>query len=168
MRQAFGCYRQAAELGDAWAQYNLGHLYLDGNGVDRDPLLASHWYAAAAAQGHPRAMNLLARCYEEGWGVARDSTLAEYWYEKSAEGGYFRGQYNWATILVRMNRVEEAVVWLARAATAATPAVRQAIVAFSKRIDHVYPIDFSAFCKSLCNSAWCDRRRRRGCATLCA
>lgn len=136
MEQAFRCYRQAAELGDAWAQYNLGHLYLDGNGTTRDVILARHWYASAAAKGHPRAMNLLARCYEEGWGIARDSTQAAHWYEKSAEGGYFRGQYNWATILVRMNRIEEAALWLSRAVTTATPAVREAILAFSKHIDH--------------------------------
>ena len=67
-------YAQAAEAGLAWAQYNLGHLLLDGNGVPRDRNAAFDWYMRAAAQGHERAMNLVARCYEEGWGVdARSS-----------------------------------------------------------------------------------------------
>ena len=29
-------FGRAAEAGHAWAQYNLGHLYLDGRGVARD------------------------------------------------------------------------------------------------------------------------------------
>ena len=94
-------YRQAAEAGLAWAQYNLGHLLLDGSGVARDRDAAFLWYMRAATQGHERAMNLVARCFEQGWGVARDATAARNWYRQSAEGGYFRGAYNYATILSR-------------------------------------------------------------------
>jgi hypothetical protein len=115
-------YLQAAEAGHAWAQYNLGHLLLDGNGVARNLAGAFHWYARAAEQGHERAMNLLARCYEEGWGVARDAGAARAWYRKSAEGGYFRGCYNYATVLAKEGCKLGASVWFERAlATAPEP-----------------------------------------------
>jgi uncharacterized protein len=135
-QRAFGCYARAAQLGDDWAQYNLGHMYLDGNGVTRDPVLAMHWYALASAQGHARAMNLLARCYEEGWGVPKDSAHAADWYRKSAEAGYFRGQYNWATVLMAIGRADEATAWLSRAQQGATPSVRRIIADYMALTDN--------------------------------
>jgi hypothetical protein len=61
-------------------------------------------------------MNLVGRCCEEGWGTARDLTAAADWYQRSAQGGYFRGQYNWATLLLQQQRMDEAAVWFERAA----------------------------------------------------
>jgi TPR repeat protein len=113
---AVSWYRKAAKAGDSWAQYNLGHMLLDGNGVAMDRAEAFFWYSKAAGQGHPRAMNLVARCHELGWGVERDLEAARRWYRASAEGGYFRGQYNWATILAAEGRVAEARAWFAKAA----------------------------------------------------
>jgi TPR repeat protein len=115
-------YLCAAEAGHAWAQYNLGHLLLDGNGVARDLTGAFQWYARAADQGHERAMNLLSRCYAEGWGVARNAKCARDWYRKSAQGGYFRGCYNYATLLVTDGCAFAASIWFKRSlATAPEP-----------------------------------------------
>lgn len=125
--QAFVHYQRAAELGNDWAQYNLGHCYLDGNGAPHDPSLAFYWYGKAVAQGHGRAMNLLARCYEEGWGVAQNVATAHDWYRKSAESGYFRGQYNWATILKAAGKAEEAAEWFLLAARNGTQNVRRTV-----------------------------------------
>jgi uncharacterized protein len=121
-------YERAAEAGDAWAQYNLGHLYLDGRGVARDLRRAFVYYRRAAEQQHERAMNLVGRCYEQGWGIARDSAAAADWYRRSAEGGYFRGQYNWATVLLKANRVDEAATWFECAANGGTVGVRRAVL----------------------------------------
>jgi TPR repeat protein len=114
-------YSRAAKAGDAWAQYNLGHLLLDGNGVEQDRAAAFHWYFCAAAQGHARAMNLVARCCEEGWGTPRDRQAARTWYRRSARGGYFRGAFNYATILLGEGCIVGARHWLRRAFSAATP-----------------------------------------------
>lgn len=127
-------YLRAAEAGCAWAQYNLGHLLLDGNGAPRNLSQAFHWYARAADQGHERAMNFLARCYEEGWGVVRDAKRARAWYRKSAEGGYFRGCYNYATLLARDGCKLGANVWFERAlATAPEPTRGLMLQALSKQ-----------------------------------
>jgi TPR repeat protein len=108
-------YARAAESGDAWAQYNLGHLYLDGIGVPRDTATALRWYKSAAAQGHSRAMSLVGRCCEEGWGTARDVAEAADWYRRSAEAGYFRGAFNYATVLAADGFEADAVTWFAHA-----------------------------------------------------
>jgi len=114
-------YRIAADAGLDWAQYNLGHLLLDGQGVARDRDEAFAWYMRAATQGHARAMNLVARCCEEGWGCPRDPAAARLWYRKSAEGGYFRGAYNYGSILADEGRAGEAAQWFERALDGAPP-----------------------------------------------
>src|SRR5580698_2974068 len=121
-------FQRAADLGHAWAQYNLGHMYLDGRGFERDPTLAYLYYLKAAEQQHERAMSLVGRCCEEGWGTPRNLDAAADWYRRSAEAGYFRGQYNWASILLKAGRYEEAARWFERAALSGTAAMRRAVV----------------------------------------
>jgi uncharacterized protein len=129
-------YAIAASAGDAWAQYNLGHLFLDGIGVPRDLDEAFIWYSRAAGQGHARAMNLVARCHEEGWGVAKDTTLACAWYRKSAEGGYFRGAYNYATMLAAEGCLAGAAHWFETALTMAPEPTRANMAAALSKSPH--------------------------------
>lgn len=126
--RAADLYGQAAKAGLAWAQYNLGHLLLDGNGVPRDREAAFQWYMRAATQGHERAMNLVARCCEEGWGCARDPAAARDWYRRSAEASYFRGAYNYATILYAEAGATRALPWFERALATAPEPTRSNIV----------------------------------------
>ena len=51
-KEAANWYRQAAELGDAQAQVNLGQLYFDGRGVPFDPVQAYKWFKLSANQGN--------------------------------------------------------------------------------------------------------------------
>ena len=81
----------------------------------------------AAEQQHERAMNLVGRCCEEGWGTPRNLDAAADWYRRSAEAGYFRGQYNWASLLLKAGRFEEAASWFERAAAGGTAAMRRAV-----------------------------------------
>jgi TPR repeat protein len=148
--QAFAHYHRAAELGNDWAQYNLGHCYLDGNGTPRDPYRAFYWYAKAAGQGHGRAMNLLARCYEEGWGIERDVETAHDWYRQSAESGYFRGQYNWASLLANAEKTDEAAEWFLLAAKNGTQNVRRTVATVLLESSHptfkAYGLTVLEFC----------------------
>ncbi len=48
-------YRQAAEMGDAYAQYYLGDCYANGKGVEQSYNEALKWYRKADEQGHPFA-----------------------------------------------------------------------------------------------------------------
>jgi hypothetical protein len=134
MTRAAEHFRIAAEAGLAWAQYNLGHLLLDGLGVVRDRDQAFAWYMRAASQNHERAMNLVARCFEEGWGTERNLPAARNWYRKSAAGGYFRGAYNYASILASEGCLTGAQLWFRKAlATAPEPTRANILRALEKR-----------------------------------
>ena len=55
-------YRQAAELGCAGAQLNLGAFYLEGShGLPRDPAVGVEWIKKAAASGFEAAVNVLTK-----------------------------------------------------------------------------------------------------------
>jgi hypothetical protein len=54
--RAADLYRHAASyFGDADAQYELGRLYLSGDGVHKDVSLAANWLVAAAKKQNPEA-----------------------------------------------------------------------------------------------------------------
>ena len=61
--------RQAAEDGDARAQYELGWKYHWGRGVPENTVEAMKWYRKAAEQGYAEAQNQLGEMYYFGWGV---------------------------------------------------------------------------------------------------
>jgi hypothetical protein len=62
------------------------------------------------------------------------------WYRRSAEAGYFRGQYNWASILLKAGRFEEAAQWFERAAIGGTAAMRRAVVELIARAGTPRPL----------------------------
>ena len=72
--------RPMAEKGYAFAQFNLGVLYDQGQGVPQDNALAMQWYRKAAEQGLPQAQVNLAIMYEEGQGMPPDYAQAYFWY----------------------------------------------------------------------------------------
>ncbi len=52
-------YRNAAEQGHADAQFNLGTMYANGDGVPEDDATAMKWYRKAAEQRHAHAQFML-------------------------------------------------------------------------------------------------------------
>ena len=76
-----------AELGDVEAQYNLGVMYDEGAGVERDLAAAATWYRKAAEQGFVDAQTNLGIMYYHGQGVARDPAEAAYWFREAASHG---------------------------------------------------------------------------------
>ncbi len=54
-KEEFEIIKEAAEQGDAEAQYSLGVCYAYGKGVEQDYKEAVKWYTAAAEQGHVKA-----------------------------------------------------------------------------------------------------------------
>jgi PPM family protein phosphatase len=89
-QKAIKYYRQAAELGYARAQNNLGWMYAMGAGLPLDFQQAVAWSQKAAEQGHADAQYNLGLCYEYGGGVPIDIRQARYWYQKAAEQGHER------------------------------------------------------------------------------
>ena len=52
-------YRQAAERGDADAQYNYALCCAVGNGIPQNSAQAAHWFRKAAEQGNTEAQKFL-------------------------------------------------------------------------------------------------------------
>lgn len=57
--QAVSLYCQAAKAGNGDAQFNLGWMYANGRGMDRDDAMAAYFFGLAANQGHVQAKNML-------------------------------------------------------------------------------------------------------------
>ena len=57
--QAATLYCRGARLGDAQAQYNLGWMYANGRGMERNDQLAAFFFGAAAGQGMEAAQRML-------------------------------------------------------------------------------------------------------------
>jgi len=76
-----------AEKGDALAQFNLGSMYDNGEGVEQDFKEAVKWYRKAAEQGHANAQTYLGVMYATGRGVENDEEEAIKWLRKAAEQG---------------------------------------------------------------------------------
>ena len=54
--EAVSWYRKAAAQGNAAAQFNLGMMYQNGEGVLKDPVLAYMWFSLSAARGKSNAV----------------------------------------------------------------------------------------------------------------
>jgi len=81
-------YQKAAQDGNISAMFELGNLYYNGEGIDRNHQTAMQWFTKAVQQGHVVAMYNLADLYENGIGVKHDYQKAMQWYTSAAEGGY--------------------------------------------------------------------------------
>jgi len=57
--QAAKLYCEAARLGDAPSQFNLGWMYSNGRGVERNDTWAAFFFHAAAEQGYEQAQRML-------------------------------------------------------------------------------------------------------------
>ena len=84
---------QAAEQGQAKAQFNVGLRYANGRGVSKDVVEAAKWYRKAAEQGHAKAQFNLGAMYANGRGVLQDAAEATKWYRKAAEQGHAEAQW---------------------------------------------------------------------------
>lgn len=92
--QPYSKLRQAAEQGDAQAQYDLAYLYYKSgsdpeiSGISRSEKLAAQWYREAALQGHASAQYNMAVLHLHGHGVERDALDAYAWLLQATANGH--------------------------------------------------------------------------------
>ncbi len=115
--------KQAANQGDTQAQYNLGFMYYEGEGVPQDYAKAVEWYQKAANQGNTQAQYNLGFMYYKGEvGVdisqeneeicwlrslqgrpeTADFYKAKQWFKKSCDNGLEKGCQSYLSLVKRM------------------------------------------------------------------
>ena len=77
-------YLQSAEQGYASSQFQLGQMYLTGEGVLQDVEQARQWFRLAALQDYPTAQFQMGEIFRLGNGVVIDHTQAFAWYHLAA------------------------------------------------------------------------------------
>jgi hypothetical protein len=79
--------RDGLTRSNAVAQYNLGSMYENGEGVIQDYEAALEWYTLAAERENAEAQNNLGVMYALGHGVIQDYTRAHMWWTIAASQG---------------------------------------------------------------------------------
>jgi hypothetical protein len=79
--------RSLAASGDATAQWRLGRMYFEGDGVEKDYSAALAFLRPSAEVGNPNSQGLVGIAYNLGLGVAVDFNEAEKWLLKAAKQG---------------------------------------------------------------------------------
>jgi len=82
-------FRPLAKQGNAGAQWVLGRMYYNGQGVLGNDAEAAKWYRKAAEQGNEWAQSFLGYMYE----IRRDYAEAVKWYRKAADQGFIGAQF---------------------------------------------------------------------------
>jgi uncharacterized protein len=115
-----GGLRQRAESGDPAAQFDLGVMYHEGQGVPQDYAEAMRWFRMAADQGNPDAQFNLGVMYEKGRGAPPNYEDAMRWYQKAADQEYAPAEYNLGVMFDKSRGVTldftEAMRWYQKAA----------------------------------------------------
>lgn len=84
-QQAYATMRPLAETANfSLAQYYLGMMYLNGQGVDQSYKKAGKWFLKAAEQGIPQAQYKLGMLYFKGQGLPLDFVRAYAWFRTGA------------------------------------------------------------------------------------
>ncbi|KAG0267891.1 hypothetical protein DFQ27_007968 [Actinomortierella ambigua] len=116
---------QAAEGGDARAQFNIGLMYETGRVVEQSDIEAFRWYTKAASQGNSNAQFNLGWMYKIGQGVEQSDVEAAKWFTKAARQGNPDAQHNLGVMSSNGQGVEqsdvEAVKWFTKAASQESP-----------------------------------------------
>lgn len=118
--EAFKWFHKAAELGYAPAQHNIGRMYNEGVGVEKDSASAVSWFRKAAQQGDTESQNILGYLFLFGQGVDKDYSEALSWFQKAANSGSSVAQNNIGYIYQEGYGVsqdyKEAMKWFRKAA----------------------------------------------------
>ena len=80
-------WRPLAQEGSPEAQFNLGLLYIDGQGVPQDYGEALNWFKRSADQDYVKAQLNLGALYSSGKGIKRDYVQAYKWFNICAGKG---------------------------------------------------------------------------------
>lgn len=88
--EAMKWLKEAAQLGLAEAQGELGVCCQTGRGIEKNLEKAVYWFQKAADQNDAFSQNRLGNRYLLGEGVSKDLEKAFQWFQRAAEGGFVK------------------------------------------------------------------------------
>jgi len=114
-----------ARAGDSESAYALASLYLNGDGVTRNPAMAAGWFRRAADAGHAEAAYNLGNAYRLGLGTPKNMEQALGWYRRAADRGSLIAAFTLGKIYRLGDGVRrdyrQAIAWLNLAADGGYP-----------------------------------------------
>ena len=132
-------WQPLAEQGQAVAQYQLGLLYANGQGVTKDDAKARQWYEKAAVQGHAEAQVNLGILLMYARGGQQDYKMAVYYLRLSANQGNDLAQRRLGQMYERGDGVPQdyvkAYMWYSLGAAHGMEAGARLRDALAKRMD---------------------------------
>lgn len=151
--------QKSADAGDAEAQFQVGRVYLRGDGVPKDEGKAAEWFRRAAEQGTARSQVMLAGMLLQGRGAEKNVDEALIWYRRAAEQGDESAQLALAEhYYFRAGGPDyvEAVKWYRPLAERGHPAAQNALGIIVERGLHGEPADPKAAAE------WFSKAARQG------
>lgn len=131
-------FREAADNKIGNARYNLGVLYHQGLGQERDLDRALYWYREAAKLNHAEAQYNLGIAHIEGIGTEYNPPLAAAFFERAANNGVMEAAYNLGLIyengLLGQAKPNEALLWYKIAADQGVPDAKSAMEGLVKTL----------------------------------
>ena len=119
-KTAINIWKNLANRGNNAAQFNLGLMYLKGDGFKQNFSKAAKWFRLAAIQGNLEAQLKLGEMYFNGNGVPRDYKRAAKWYLYSSKQGNIAAQFNLGSMFEKGEGItqsyEKAIQWYKRSA----------------------------------------------------
>lgn len=124
-KNAIQLIRQAAEKGNAEAQYNYGISFQQGIEVTKNDSLANIWFLKSANQGWKDTQFKMAYSYATGRGVTKDEKQAFLWSVKCAEQLDVECMFNVVNCYMEgrgtQKNMDSMLVWATRIALLETP-----------------------------------------------
>lgn len=87
-----------AEAGKVRSQYDVGNMYLKGQGTVINEAKAFKWFSTAAKSGHTKSQFKMGLMLLKGMGVKKNYKKAESWLRKAAKKDYAPAQYYLASM----------------------------------------------------------------------
>lgn len=117
---ALSWMRRAADLGHSWAMNELGHWFVQGDGVEVQGAEGLAYHRKAAELGHHESVFEVGRAFDRGQGEELNKKKAFAWWEKAAKHGNLAAMHNVGWMLLRGNGTgmdkAKGVSWLRMAA----------------------------------------------------
>jgi TPR repeat protein len=113
--ESFRLLRIKASQGDRDAEFQVGVMLRDGQGVEKDYEAAARWFRRAAMQQHPRAQFNLGLMLQQGQGVEKNISEALGLFRRAAHLNHPEAQFYLGDMLENGRGVardrEEAMRW---------------------------------------------------------